>query len=116
MYVDLVHEVSARVVTVLTQRAKEGTARRGGRAPTRLNDKLNGGELSALFGGLLYRELSPATGLGWIAKEESKPEEADLFCPRIVVFSQFQYILVRWKNSIKMSKGSRMLPTNVRIL
>ena len=27
--------------------------------------------------------------------------------------SQFQYILLRWKRSIKMSKGSRMVPANV---
>ena len=38
-----VHEVSARVVTVPKQRAKEGTVRRGGRAPSVLNHKLNGG-------------------------------------------------------------------------
>lgn len=62
LYVVLVHEISARVVTVPKQCAKEGTVRRGGRAPTVLNHKLNGGELSALFSGLLYRELSPATG------------------------------------------------------
>jgi len=44
------------------QRAKEGTVRCGGTAPTVLNHKINGGELSALFSGLLHRELSPATG------------------------------------------------------
>jgi len=63
----LVHELSASVVTVPKQRAKEGTMRCGGTAPTVLNHKLNGGELSALFSGLLYRELSPATGYDGIA-------------------------------------------------
>jgi len=60
LYVVLVHEISASVVT-MPKRVKEGTVGRGGRAPTVLNHKLNGGELSALFSGLLYRELSPAT-------------------------------------------------------
>jgi hypothetical protein len=44
LYVVLVHEISARVVTVPKQCAKEGTVRRGGRAPTVLNHKLNEGE------------------------------------------------------------------------
>lgn len=62
LYVVLVHKVSARVVIVPKQRAKEGTVRRGGTAPTVLNHKINGGELPYLFGGLLCCELSPATG------------------------------------------------------
>jgi hypothetical protein len=61
LYVVIVHEVSSLVVTVPKQRAKEETVRRGGRAPAVLNHKLYGGELSALFIGLLYREFPPAT-------------------------------------------------------